>query len=190
VPIGEWVLRTACAQARRWHHRGLAGLRIAVNLSARQFQSRDLLPMLESVLRDTGLDPQALDLEITESVAMQNVELTVELLAALRRMGLRIAMDDFGTGHASLSYLQQFPLDALKIDRRFVGELESGSGAFAIVTAIIELAHGLGLQVIAEGVETAGQLAALAERRCDLCQGFLLSLPLRASRIESFRARR
>jgi diguanylate cyclase (GGDEF)-like protein/PAS domain S-box-containing protein len=190
VPIGEWVLRTACAQARRWHRRGHAGLHVAVNLSARQFQSRDLLPMLESVLRATGLDPQALDLEITESVAMQNVELTVELLAALRRLGLRIAMDDFGTGHASLSYLQQFPLDALKIDRRFVGELESGSGSFAIVTAIIELAHGLGLQVIAEGVETAGQLAALAERRCDLCQGFLLSPPLPASRIGSFRVGR
>jgi diguanylate cyclase (GGDEF)-like protein/PAS domain S-box-containing protein len=190
VPIGEWVLRTACAQARRWRRRGLAGLRVAVNLSARQFQSRDLLPTLESVLRETGLEAEGLDLEITESVAMQNVDLTVELLRALRAMGLRIAMDDFGTGHASLSYLQQFPLDALKIDRRFVGELAGGGGGCAIVTAIIDLAHGLGLQVIAEGVETAAQLAALRERRCDQCQGFLISPPLRASKVEPFWAGR
>jgi diguanylate cyclase (GGDEF)-like protein/PAS domain S-box-containing protein len=186
VPIGDWVLRTACDQAQRWRRRGLRELRVAVNLSARQFQSRDLVPALESVLHDTGLDPHGLDLEITESVAMQNVDLTVELLRALRGMGLRIAMDDFGTGHASLSYLQQFPLDALKIDRRFVHELEGGGGGFAIVTAIIDLAHGLGLRVIAEGVETAAQLAILRERRCDQCQGFLISPPLDPGEVEAF----
>ncbi|MDP9122792.1 MAG: EAL domain-containing protein, partial [Acidobacteriota bacterium] len=186
VPIGEWVLRTACKQARAWHADGFRDLRIAVNLSAVQLQQRSLVASIEAILAETGLDPRYLDLEITESAAMQNLELTVDVLTALRAMGLRIAIDDFGTGHASLMYLKQFPIDALKIDRGFVSDLADGREGCAIVNAIVGLAHGLGLRVVAEGVETARQLRLLKARGCDECQGFLISRPLPAPAVQSF----
>jgi diguanylate cyclase (GGDEF)-like protein/PAS domain S-box-containing protein len=180
LPICEWVLRSACEQARRWHQEGAARLSVAVNLSAVQFQQRSLVNVVQQILDQTAVDPGWLVLEITESAAMQDAELTVEVLAVLRGMGLRIAIDDFGTGHASLSYLRQFPIDALKIDRAFVSDLETRRENSAIVNAIIGLAHGLDLEVIAEGVETEGQLRFLAEQGCEDYQGFLISQPLAA----------
>jgi len=178
VPIGEWTLRRACKQAVAWQAAGQPGLRLAVNLSALQFQQRNLPAGIGRVLEETGLDPRHLEIEITESAAIQNAALTVEVLSALRATGVRIAIDDFGTGHAALAYLKQFPIDALKIDRGFVADLEASQEDRAIVTAIISLAHGLGIRVIAEGVETEGQLRFLAESGCDEYQGFLLSPPL------------
>jgi diguanylate cyclase (GGDEF)-like protein/PAS domain S-box-containing protein len=186
VPIGEWVLRTACAQAREWLERGLARIRVAVNLSPRQFQSRDLVPTLEAALAAAHLAPRSLEVEITESAAMQNTELTAELLATLREMGIRVTMDDFGTGHTSLSYLQQFTLDALKIDRSFVTHMESARGGNAIVGSIVDLAHGLGLDVVAEGVERESQLQLLRGHRCDFAQGFLISRPVSPAEVEVF----
>jgi diguanylate cyclase (GGDEF)-like protein/PAS domain S-box-containing protein len=180
LPIGEWALRTVCEQARRWQLDGCAGLRVAVNLSAVQFQQRGLVALVQEILADTGVDADRLVLEITESAAMHDAELTVELLALLRGMGLRIAIDDFGTGHASLAYLRQFPIDALKIDRSFIADLETSREGSAIINAIIGLAHGLGLEVIAEGVETEDQLRFLADRGCEEVQGFLVSEPISA----------
>ncbi len=184
IPIGEWVLATACRQARAWQQGALPGIRIAVNLSALHFQNAGLPDSLAALLREVGLDPGSLDLEITESAAMQNVEQTVKTLAALRGLGVRISIDDFGTGQTSLAYLQRLPIDCLKIDRDFVRDIATGRPAESIVTAIVELAHGLGLTVIAEGVETEQQLAFLRLRGCDEYQGYLTSKPLPAAEIE------
>jgi EAL domain-containing protein (putative c-di-GMP-specific phosphodiesterase class I) len=178
VPIGEWALRRACEQAVAWNAAHQPGLRLAVNLSALQFQQRGLPASIRRILVETGLDAHLLEIEITESAAMQNVEQTVETLAALRRLGVRIAIDDFGTGHAALAYLKQFPIDALKVDRGFVADIEASQEGRAIITAIISLAHGLGIRVIAEGVETEEQLRFLAASGCDEYQGFLVSPPL------------
>jgi diguanylate cyclase (GGDEF)-like protein/PAS domain S-box-containing protein len=178
VPIGEWALRRACEQAVAWHGAGQPDLRLAVNLSALQFQQRGLPAGIRRILDETGLDPRLLEIEITESAAMQNAALTVEVLAALRGMGVRIAIDDFGTGHAALAYLKQFPVDALKVDRGFVADIEASQESRAIIKAIISLAHGLGIRVIAEGVETEEQLRFLAASGCDEYQGFLVSPPL------------
>jgi diguanylate cyclase (GGDEF)-like protein/PAS domain S-box-containing protein len=186
LPIGEWVLRSACQQARRWHTDGCPELRVAVNLSALQFQQKSLVTAVQRILVETGVDPGRLVLEITESAAMQDAGLTVEVLQMLRATGLRIAIDDFGTGHASLSYLRQFPIDALKIDRAFVSDLETTREGSAIVNAIIGLAHGLDLEVVAEGVETEAQLRFLSERGCDEYQGYLVSVPLDSPSVPAF----
>jgi diguanylate cyclase (GGDEF)-like protein/PAS domain S-box-containing protein len=186
LPLGEWVLRTACEQARRWQAGGGPRPRVAVNLSALQLSQRNLASTVQSTLRETGIDPGSLELEITESAAMLNAEQTIDVLSELREMGVRISIDDFGTGHASLSYLKQFPIDALKIDRSFVADMEASREGLAIITAITGLAHGLGLGVIAEGVESDSQLRLLAACGCDEYQGFLLSQPLAPATVPGF----
>jgi EAL domain-containing protein (putative c-di-GMP-specific phosphodiesterase class I) len=185
VPLGAWVLRTACAQNRAWQDAGLPPMRIAVNLSARQFQFRDLMDTVSQALEETGLDAQFLQLEITEGVAMQDVEFTITMLRELRKMGVQIAMDDFGTGHSSLSYLKRFPINVLKIDQSFVQDLTVDPDDAAIASTVIVMAHNLKLKVIAEGVETEGQLAFLRERQCDEMQGYLFSKPAPAEVVEA-----
>ncbi len=178
--LGRWALVAGCKEASHWP----VSARLAVNLSPHQLVRGDLLGTLDTILAETGLAADRLDLEITESAAVADIDRTARLLAAIRERGVRIALDDFGAGHASFSYLQRLPLDVLKIDREFVRGLDEGRQGRAIVTAIIELARGLGLQTIAEGVETPAQLDFLRERGCDLYQGFLASaaLPSAAAR--------
>ncbi|HEY0371859.1 MAG TPA: PAS domain S-box protein [Thermoanaerobaculia bacterium] len=182
VPIGAWVLRTAITQMKAWHDAGHAWLRVAVNLSPRQFQDRELVTCIEKILADTGFAPQFLDLEITESTAMQNAELTLAILTRLKEMGIRISIDDFGTGYSSLSYLKRFPIDTVKIDQDFVRDLTPDDAA--IITAVISMARALNLRVIAEGVETEEQLAFLRREQCGEMQGFLYSHPLPAAEFE------
>jgi diguanylate cyclase (GGDEF)-like protein/PAS domain S-box-containing protein len=181
VPIGMWVLRAACSQAKAWHDRGTP-LRIAVNLSARQFQQADLAVQVAEVLDQTGLSPHALELEITESMAMHNAERTVVVLHALKDLGVHLSVDDFGTGYSSLSYLRQFSINTLKIDRAFVRDLPHDP---AIAEAILALAHSLNVSVTAEGVETEAQLAFLRQHKCDEVQGFLISKPIPAQHFEA-----
>jgi EAL domain-containing protein (putative c-di-GMP-specific phosphodiesterase class I) len=184
VPIGEWVLRTACAQARAWQLAGFPWLTVAVNLSARQFQQADLVHQVQEALRQSGLPAGSLDLEITESNAMQNAELSISALWDLKNLGVQISMDDFGTGYSSLNYLKRFPIDRLKIDQSFVRDVTADPDDAAIAGAIIAMAHSLQLTVVAEGVETEPQLAFLREHRCDEMQGFLFSRPVSAERFQ------
>ncbi len=186
VPIGELVLKKACAQNKAWQESGLAPVSVSVNLSAKQFQHRGLIEMIERSLEETGLDPGYLELEITESVAMKNAKRAIETLKALKEMGIRIAIDDFGTGYSSLSYLKRFPLDALKIDRTFVKDVVTNPDSAAIVHMIIALAKSLDLVVVAEGVETDDQLAFLKESGCDVVQGYLFGKPCSADEMTSF----
>jgi len=183
VQLGAWVLNTACAQTRAWHEAGFSSLRVAVNLSPRQFQQRDLLDTVGEALGETGLDPHHLQLEITEGIAMDDAEFSVAALQRLVEMGVQVAIDDFGTGHSSLSYLKRFPIQAVKIDQSFVQGLMTDANDGAIAGAIIDVAHNLGLTVIAEGVETPEQLDFLRQRRCDEMQGYLYSKPLPAGEI-------
>ncbi|MBC7996175.1 MAG: EAL domain-containing protein [Rhizobacter sp.] len=180
VPLGEWVLREACRQAQAWQALQ-PGLRIAVNLSARQFRQKNLVSMIEQALGDTGLAPHLLELELTEGMLMHHADETVRTLSQLDEMGVRLAIDDFGTGYSSLSYLKRFPIHTLKIDRSFMQDLSSGSDDAAIVTAIIALARSLNLQVTAEGVETDAQVVALRKLSCDLAQGFHFARPMPAA---------
>ncbi|UGQ48010.1 bifunctional diguanylate cyclase/phosphodiesterase [Massilia endophytica] len=188
VPIGAWVMQTACAQARAWLDTGLPELRMAVNLSARQFAQPGLVASIEKVLSDTGLPARCLELELTESVFMNDVTQAVGLLHELKALGVALSIDDFGTGYSSFSYLRNFPIDVLKIDRSFVGDIgRDGEEAdqAAIVVSIIALAHNLKLRVIAEGVETAAQLAFLRRHACDEMQGYLFSRPLAAADLQA-----
>jgi diguanylate cyclase (GGDEF)-like protein/PAS domain S-box-containing protein len=186
VPIGAWVLRTACAQAMKWQRAGLPELRIAVNLSARQFVQQDLVELIAAVLRETGLPARFLDLELTESLVMTDVEHAIGVLNSLRALGVKLSIDDFGTGYSSLSYLKRFPIDVLKIDQSFVREIALHSNDAAISDAIISMAHSLGIKVIAEGVENDAQCEFLSRKMCDEVQGFLISRPLPADEIEFF----
>ncbi|MGJ7915398.1 EAL domain-containing protein [Massilia sp. LXY-6] len=184
VPIGAWVMRTACAQNKVWQDAGLGRLRVAVNLSARQFSATELLPGIEQVLLDTGLDPSCLELELTESLFMSDVTPAVELLHRMKALGIKLSIDDFGTGYSSFSYLSRFPIDVLKIDRSFVNDITHDANDAAIVASIIALAHNLRLSVIAEGVETAEQLDYLRHQGCDEMQGYYFSRPLPTQEFE------
>ncbi|HTN67134.1 MAG TPA: EAL domain-containing protein [Burkholderiaceae bacterium] len=184
VPIGEWVLRTACRQTQAWQQAGLGALRIAVNLSARQFAEPGLAPSIIGILAETGLAAQHLEIELTESMVMKDVEHSIGILRELKAAGMHLSIDDFGTGYSSLSYLQRFPLDVLKIDQSFVRDITHHSDGAAIVSSIISLAHSLRLQVIAEGVETMEQLAYLRQNDCDQIQGYYFSKPLAAAAFE------
>jgi diguanylate cyclase (GGDEF)-like protein/PAS domain S-box-containing protein len=186
VPIGEWVLRTACAEARKWHASGFSKLTVSVNLSSRQFQQADLVSQVTSALAETGLEPDKLDLEITETNAMQNAEHSINTLWGLKKQGVRISMDDFGTGYSSLNYLKRFPIDRIKLDQSFVRDLPEDKDDAAIAMAVIAMGRSLELVVIAEGVETEEQLAFLKDRQCDQLQGFLFSRPLPPEAFESF----
>jgi diguanylate cyclase (GGDEF)-like protein len=179
VPIGEWVLATACARAKAWQSRGLPKLSVAVNLSARQFADTMLLAKLTRIIHASGLDPSLLELEITESVVMSTGESSVAVLEQLKSIGVKIAIDDFGTGYSSLAYLKRFPIDILKVDRSFIKDIPADSGDMKISRAIIAMAHGLRLKVVAEGVETAAQLQFLRSQDCDAAQGYFLCPPLR-----------
>ncbi|MGH8780926.1 sensor domain-containing protein [Paraburkholderia sp.] len=177
-PLSEWVLREACRQNRAWQDEGLPPARVSVNLSARVFQQRDIARLVTDVLAETGLAPQYLELELTESAIMRNAEEAVSMLTELHALGIGLAIDDFGTGYSSLSYLKRFPVDRLKIDRSFVSDIGVSGDDETITSAIIALAHSLQLQVIAEGVETLAQLDFLRERACDEMQGFYFAKPL------------
>lgn len=184
VPIGEWVLRRACEQNVKWQRMGYPLLKMSVNISARQFLQPNLVEIVESILKETELDPQWLELEITESIAMEKGEATVELLNGLKELGVLVSIDDFGTGFSSLGYLRRLPIDTLKIDQTFVRDISSDEKGEAVITAIISLARNLRLKVIAEGVETQTQWAFLKAKRCDVMQGYFFSKPLCAEAIE------
>jgi diguanylate cyclase (GGDEF)-like protein len=180
VPLGEWVVRQACTTAARWPH----NLHVAVNISAAQFRSPGLMQVIVSALATSGLRPTRLEIEITETVLLQNRETTLGVLHQLRALGIRIAMDDFGTGYSSLTYLQCFPFDKIKIDRSFVKDITENSGSLNIVRAVAALANGMGMTATAEGVETKEQLDRITSEGCTEMQGFLFSRPLPASEIE------
>ena len=182
VPIGEWVLRQACAEAMRWP----GHIRVAVNLSVAQFRGRKLVQAVTGALAESGLPGQRLELEITETVLMQNTEATLGILHQLRALDARISMDDFGTGYSSLSYLRSFPFDKVKIDRSFVHDLSGKASSIAVVRAILGLGHSLGLATTAEGVETKAQLAILQEGVCTEVQGYFFCQPKSAADLPSF----
>ena len=177
VPVGEWVLAEACRQVRAWREAGAEPKPIAINLSARQFAARDLGDIVKRVLDDHGTDPRYIELELTESLLMVNTEEAVRTLEYLKSLGLGLSIDDFGTGYSSLSYLKRFPIDALKIDRSFIDEITTDVGDATITRAVIGMAHNLGLKVVAEGVETAEQLAFLSDNACDEAQGYYFARP-------------
>ncbi len=179
VPIGEWVLREACRTAATWP----AGVRVAVNLSAVQFKNKRLYDTVESALRDAGLAPTRLELEITESLLLSDNEPTLKTLHRLRALGVRISMDDFGTGYSSLSYLRSFPFDKIKIDRTFMRDLKSKGDSLAIIKAVISLGQSLGMSTTAEGIETEEQLMAVRDQGCNEVQGFLFSPPVSAQTV-------
>ncbi|HEX7641649.1 MAG TPA: EAL domain-containing protein [Burkholderiaceae bacterium] len=181
VPLGAWVLQTACRQVKQWQDEGLGPLRVAVNLSARQFGQKDLVESVAETLLETGLDPACLEIELTESLVMTDVERAIGVLRNLKSLGVKLSIDDFGTGYSSLSYLKRFPIDVLKIDQSFVRDIALDPEDAAIAAAIISLAHSLRLHVIAEGVETEAQLTFLRRHGCDQMQGYYFSRPLAAA---------
>lgn len=183
VPMGEWILRTACAQNKAWQKQGLPFVRMGVNISVRQLQRQNLIAIIAHVLNETGLDPNYLELELTESIIMKSNESTMAELRELNLGGIEISIDDFGTGYSSLSYLKRLPIDTLKIDKSFVQEVTTDPDDAAIVAAIITMAHTLKLKVVAEAVETVEQLEFLRGLKCDQMQGYLFSKPLPAEEI-------
>jgi EAL domain-containing protein (putative c-di-GMP-specific phosphodiesterase class I) len=180
LPIGEWVLRCACSQMKAWHDMGLPRVHVAVNVSSQQFGQRSFPELVARVLKETGLPPQCLELEITESLVMQDETWARQALAQIKATGVLLAIDDFGTGYSSLSRLRGFSVDRLKIDRTFVRELHTNKEDRVVVSAIIKMAQTLGLGVVAEGVEEFGQLLHLQEEKCNEAQGYLFSKPLPA----------
>jgi EAL domain-containing protein (putative c-di-GMP-specific phosphodiesterase class I) len=188
LPLGRFVLEEACRRVRSWRDRFDVVLTMSVNLSSRQFQQPGLVEEIETILVATGVDPRQICLEITESLAMEDVELTIAVLHRLKDLGVRVAIDDFGTGYSSLSYLKRFPVDVVKIDRAFVSGLDTSPVDAAIVAAVIGLAEAVGITTVAEGVETAGQLEHLRNLRCPLAQGFAFAAPMPADEVEGLLA--
>lgn len=186
IPIGEWVMRSACAQNKQWQNIGLAPIRMAINLSARQFRQPGLLQVFSSILQEVDLEPQYVELELTEGTIMENPERTNAILHGFKAMGAHISIDDFGTGYSSLSYLKRFAIDTLKVDRSFVRDIVYDHGDAAIVSAVIALSHSLKLSVVAEGVETVDQINFLRNHQCDRMQGYFFSRPLSAENITTF----
>ncbi|HEU4521107.1 MAG TPA: EAL domain-containing protein, partial [Thermoanaerobaculia bacterium] len=186
IPIGEWVLREACRQMKAWHDQGLDDLRIGVNVSARQFHQRDFLGMIDRALADTKLPVRSLELEITETMAMQKSEWTIGMVQKLRDRGIGIALDDFGTGQSSLTYLKRFPISTVKIDRSFVSGVSRAVLDPPIIEAVLHLAKSLKLRTVAEGIETKEQWDFLAARGCSEMQGYYISRPLEADAFLKF----
>ena len=184
ISLGDWVMRTACEQNKKWQDAGLASMRLSVNFSARQFQQPTFITDVAQILKDTNLDPRWLELELTESSIMKDPEEAIEKLHELKLMGIKVAIDDFGTGYSSLNYLKRFPIDTLKIDKSFVADVCKDPHDTAIVRAIINLGHALDVTVIAEGVETKEQLQYLSALECDVVQGFLFSKALSVKAFE------
>jgi diguanylate cyclase (GGDEF)-like protein/PAS domain S-box-containing protein len=185
VPIGAWVTHTACAQNKAWQDAGLPPVRVSVNLSARQFAQKNLVQSIADVLRDTGLEARYLEIELTESLVMTDVDHAINVLRELKLLGVKLSIDDFGTGYSSLAYLKRFPIDVLKIDQSFVRDIAVDFNDAAITVSIISLGHNLKLKVIAEGVETEEQLAYLRHHGCDEVQGYLFSRPLPPAEFEA-----
>jgi EAL domain-containing protein (putative c-di-GMP-specific phosphodiesterase class I) len=181
VPIGEWVIRSACAQAQLWQTLGFTKICAMVNVSARQLNQQKFLRTVEDALATTGLDPHCLEIEITETAVMAEPEVSERMLRSLQNLGVRIALDDFGTGYSSLNYLKRLPIDGLKIDRSFVHDIAYDQIDKAIAQALITLCHGVGLQTTAEGIESSRQLAILRELGCDRVQGHYFSEPVDAA---------
>jgi EAL domain-containing protein (putative c-di-GMP-specific phosphodiesterase class I)/CheY-like chemotaxis protein len=184
IPLGEWVLRAACQQNKAWQDAGLPPVTVAVNMSARQFAAQDMVKLAASILKSTGLGANYLELELTESAVMADAEAFIHATEELKDLSITLSIDDFGTGFSSLSYLQRFAIDRLKIDQSFVREITSNANSAAIALAIISLAHNLKLSVIAEGVETEAQLNFLRRRDCDEMQGYFFSKPVPADAFE------
>lgn len=184
IPLGEWILQTACQHLKSWQNDGFSGLRVAVNLSPRQFHQPELSTRVAEILEKIGLEPNSLELELTESLMIEDTESAIATLTQLKKLGVSISIDDFGTGYSSLSYLTQYPFDTLKIDRSFIRNITDGSRNAAIVKAIIEMAHSLCLEVIAEGVETESEQDFIRRYKCDYMQGYLFSRPLPATDFE------
>jgi EAL domain-containing protein (putative c-di-GMP-specific phosphodiesterase class I) len=189
VPMGKWVLNTACAQNVAWQRAGLPPLRMAVNLSARQFSDEDLLKDIAAALADSGMNPELLELELTESMVMQNADRAGSVLAGIKQLGVRLAIDDFGVGYSSLAHLKRFPIDTLKIDRSFIRELPQNNEDKAITKAIVAMANSLSLTVVAEGVETLAQETFLHEHGCDEMQGYYFSRPVSSEQFSALLTR-
>jgi len=185
VPLGQWVLKAACRQARAWKEMGLPPLRIGVNLSPKQFQQSDLFETIRQILLETGLDPTLLNLEITESAVMTDIDHAIQILTRLKSLGVQLSIDDFGTGYSSLNHLKNLPIDTLKIDRSFVMEIPEAADDMAIVSAVISMAHNLNLKVLAEGVQSLAQRDFLLSNRCDELQGYLFGRPLDATQFQN-----
>lgn len=185
IPLGEWVLRTACQQAKDWYQRLSSQLKVAVNLSAHQFDQPDLTQTILQVLADTDLAPECLEIELTESMLMRDTAAAIQTMQNLKAIGISLSIDDFGTGYSSLSYLQQLPFDTLKIDRCFVSNIDTNHANAAITSAVISMAHDLQLKVIGEGVETTAEREFLSQHHCDGMQGYLISPPIPAPKFES-----
>jgi EAL domain-containing protein (putative c-di-GMP-specific phosphodiesterase class I) len=183
MPIGEWVLRTACSQARKWQGEGLPAVSVAVNVSAVQFRQENFCGLIRRVLKETGLAPQYLELELTEGLLLANADLTLSVIKELNAMGVTLAIDDFGTGYSNFGYLRQFRVSKLKIDRSFVRDVAVNPDDAAITTAIISMARSLNLKVIAEGVEDEAQMSFLRAHQCDEIQGYYFSKPLAVDQV-------
>jgi diguanylate cyclase (GGDEF)-like protein len=183
VPIGQWVLREGCRQAKAWQNSGLTPLRIAINVSAVELRNKKFVEGVRAILKETGLEPRYLELELTETFLMQDASPTATVLEALKDMGVQLALDDFGTGYSSLSYMRRFPIDTLKIDQSFVRNLATDADDASVVSAVINMGSSLHMGVVAEGIETREQLAMLREQRCPEGQGYLFSHPLAAEGI-------